>query len=122
MGVRLDGSAKGNIKERISSSEWVKYEDSCWGFLQKQIFLQKPLVIVVFGEDNRSDLMTNKRLGSNWTQTLQYTFESDRKSHSAFVTFVDHPHSLIRNTAKDAARIEVKRIRELYESQAQGNR
>ena len=122
MGVRLDGSAKGNIEERISSSEWVKYEDSCWGFLQKQIFLQKPLVIVVFGEDNRSDLMTNKRLGSNWTQTLQYTFESDRKSHSAFVTFVDHPHSLIRNTAKDAARIEVKRIRELYESQAQGNR
>ncbi|MFZ1085887.1 MAG: hypothetical protein WAN35_13060 [Terracidiphilus sp.] len=115
MGIRLDGSAKGNVRERISSSDWVKFEDSCWCFLQKQIFLQRPLVIVVFGEDNRYDLLTDKRFGTKWSQTLQHTFTSDGDTHPAFVTFADHPHSLIRNTAKDAARLEVKRIRELYE-------
>jgi hypothetical protein len=122
MGVRIDGSAKGNVKERISTSEWAGYEGSCWRFLQKQILLQKPLVIVVFGEDNRSDLLTDIRLGRKWAQTLQCTFESCGDRHSASVTFADHPHSLIRNTAKDAARLEVKRIRGLYESQTQRDR
>jgi len=117
MGVRLEGSAKGNVRERISMPEWVKYEDTCWGFLQRQVLLQKPLVIVVFGEDNRSDLLTDKRLGRKWTQTIQHTFESDGDRHTASITFADHPHSLISNVAKNAARTEVKRIRALYESQ-----
>ena len=51
MGVRLEGSAKGNVRERISMPEWVKYEDTCWGFLQRQVLLQKPLVIALSTAD-----------------------------------------------------------------------
>jgi hypothetical protein len=117
MGIRLDGSAKGNIKDRVSEAEWVKYEDSCWKFLHKQVFLQMPLIIVVFGDDNRSDLLSEKRLGRKWAGTLlEHTFEYGGSRHSACVTFVDHPHSLIRHTAKEAARLEVKRIRDLFYS------
>ena len=116
IGVRIDGSAKGNLKERVSPSAWATYERSCWRFLQKQVLLQKPLVIVVFGEDNRSDLLTENRLGQRWSQTLVHAFESDGEPHTATVTFVNHPHSLIRNTAKESARLEVKRIRDLYDS------
>jgi hypothetical protein len=116
MGVRIDGSAKGNIKARIAAPDWKRYEDSCWKFFVMQVLLQLPSVIVVFGEDNRSDLMTDIRLGKGWAQTLEHTFESGGNRHTATVTFAAHPHSLIRHTAKDEARLEVKRIRALYDS------
>jgi hypothetical protein len=50
---------------------------------------------------------------------LSYALKEEISCRSTSVTFADHPHSLIRNTAKDAARGEVKRIIELYESQTQ---
>ena len=118
MGVRIDGSAMKNVRERISTADWPKYETSCWNFLQKQVVLQQPRVIVVFGEPNQLDLLIDKRLGRKWSQTL--------KTHLSFAMETVIPgirsisplisHSLIRNTAKEAARAErwVKRIRELY--------
>jgi hypothetical protein len=116
MGIRSDGSAKGSMKERVAAAEWSKYEQSCWSFLQKQVLLQRPRVIVVFGEDNRSDLTVGGRFGKNWSCNFKHIFATDGVRHSAMVTFTNHPHSLIRKTAKDVARIEVQRIRELYQS------
>jgi hypothetical protein len=41
MGLREDGSAKGNIKLRIAATDWNLFESSCWDFLQGQVLLQK---------------------------------------------------------------------------------
>jgi hypothetical protein len=114
MGLREDGSAKGNIKLRIAATDWNLFESSCWDFLQEQVLLQKPRVIVVFGTDNQLDLMAKGRFGTNSSRSFPHAFEAWDTSHSALVTFADHPHSLIRETAKHAARIEVKRIINLY--------
>ncbi len=118
MGVRTVGPATGNVRKGISKTDWAKYEASCWLFLQSQVLLQQPLVIVVFGKDNRNDLRADDRLGSKRVQTLHHVFQSGHFSHSVAVTFADHPFSLISEVAKDRARLEVKRIRELYESKA----
>jgi hypothetical protein len=122
MGVRVDGSAKGNVKERLSVSEWAEYELSCWMFLQRRILLQRPLVVIVFGGDNSSGLLADGRLGKNGSQALQRTFEAGGNGHSSTATFTGHPHSSIGNAAKATARLEVKRIGELYELQAERNR
>src|SRR6202012_1670706 len=37
MGVRMDGSAKGDVSERMSRETWISYEMSCWNFLCFQI-------------------------------------------------------------------------------------
>ncbi len=118
MGARDDGLAKGNIKDRFPLSAWLAYETSCWDFLHQQVLLQKPLVIVVFGGDNRSDLCVDARLGVSWNEDLRYTFRFCSKTHSAVITFENHPHSLITQTAKEAARRNLRRIRDLYFAEA----
>jgi hypothetical protein len=122
MGVRTDGPSEGNIKDYVSTSEWVKFEDSCWRFLQKQVLLMKPLLIVVFGTPNKEDLLLEGRLGKELKSTLRYIFMSNGESHTSEVTFSQHPAWGRGEKKKDVLRLEVKRIRELYESYAQRNR
>jgi hypothetical protein len=79
MGVRVDGSAKGDLRERLSPTEWNVFEAACWKFLQKQIRDADPRLIVVFGADNLRDLSRGDRLGPG----------------SKFVLYAPHPHSAI---------------------------
>jgi hypothetical protein len=122
MGVRKEKPSTKNVKKRISPDDWLKYENSCWDFLQKQVLLQKPRLIVIFGArqdfraDNQVDLLTDHRLGRGKRQTMIHDFVSGGKKHTTKVTFTEHPFSLISEVAKDKARLEVKRIRELYDS------
>jgi hypothetical protein len=125
MGVRKDRPSTGNMKKRISHEEWVKYEDSCWCFLQRQVLLQKPRLIVIFGRnkqfraDNQVDLLTDRRLGRKRDQTFCHTFRSEGVPQTTSVTFADHPFSLISDISKGKARLDVSRIRNFYDSQAQ---
>jgi hypothetical protein len=64
MGLRVDGSAKGDIRNRLSSEVWTEYERHCWQFLLSQIAEFRPDAILVFGSDNRRDLNKENRLGS----------------------------------------------------------
>src|SRR6185437_10673008 len=114
MGVRLCGPATGNVRECMSIENWFTFEASCWNFLQKQVLMQKPLVIVVLGGDNRCDLAAETRLGKNGTEPFQHIFESEGELHEASIYFADHPHSLIRATAKQAAEKETEKIRACY--------
>src|ERR1700722_13566952 len=93
MGLREDGSAKGNVMLRIPPKDWEAFEHSCWVFLHLQVLLQKPRVIVVFGGDNKSDLMVKGRFGLSRERSFRHLFEAGGKSHLAVVTFADHPHS-----------------------------
>lgn len=79
MGVRVDGSAKGDLRQRLSAREWEDFEAACWGFLQKQIAETNPRLVVVFGADNMRDLSTSERLGTA----------------SESVIYAPHPHSAI---------------------------
>jgi hypothetical protein len=79
MGVRVDGSAKGDLRERLSPTEWGVFEGACWRFLQKQIEDTDPRLIVVFGADNLRDLSKVERLGAA----------------SRSVLYAPHPHSAI---------------------------
>jgi len=82
MGVRKEKPSTGNVKNRISPNEWLKYEDSCWKFLQKQVLLQRPRLIVIFGMNkqfraaNQVDLLTDHRLGTGKKQTLELLAKS----------------------------------------------
>jgi uracil-DNA glycosylase len=79
MGVRVAGSAKGNVSEGITPGDWIRFEESCWEFLKEQIAISKPSVIVVFGDDNRRDLDKSNRLRSSRIPVL----------------YGPHPHSAI---------------------------
>jgi hypothetical protein len=125
MGVRKEEPSTGNVKNRILPDEWLTYEDSCWKFLQKQVLLQRPRLIVIFGMNkqfraaNQVDLFTDHRLGRGRRQTLIHDFASGGKKYTTKVTFTEHPFSLISEIAKVKARLEVKRIKELYNSMKQ---
>jgi hypothetical protein len=125
MGVRWDGPSTGNVKDRISPEKWLNYEDSCWHFLQKQVLLQKPRIIVIFGRTkqfraaNQVDLLADNRLGRRRDQNFCHTFRSEDVPHKTTVTFADHPFSLISVASKSKARLEVSQIRNFYESQTQ---
>jgi len=114
MGVRLCGPTTGNVRECMSTENWSKFEASCWNFLQKQVILQKPLVIVVFGGDNRYDLAAATRLGRNGKEPFQHIFVKEGEHHEASIYYADHPHSLIRASAKQAAQKETEKIRAFY--------
>jgi hypothetical protein len=79
MGVRVDGSAKGDVSSRMSADEWSGFEQSCWGFLERQLAEASPSLILVFGADNRRDLDRPTRLGGI----------------PADVLYGPHPHSAI---------------------------
>jgi hypothetical protein len=114
MGVRICGSAVGTVKNCIVSEDWIKFETSCWNFLQKQVLLQKPLVILVLGGDNRRDLAAPGRLGGNEVEPFRRTFVAEGKLHEASIFYTDHPHSLIKATAKESVHKETEKIRAFY--------
>lgn len=116
IGVRKTGSSKGNIKNKLSASEWQEFERYCWDFLQEQVLLQRPLLVVIFGGDNRRDLTLPNRLGSVQGSELKHIFGRNGEHHSAVVTFADHPHSLIRECCKDVAREFAMQLRHRYET------
>ena len=96
MGVRVDGSAKGDLRERLSAHEWGIFEPACWRFLQKQIVDSKPKLVVIFGSDNFRDLSKPDRLGPA----------------SPSVLYAPHPHSAIGEKNARVHRdvcIEIKR-------------
>jgi hypothetical protein len=116
MGVRKNGSATGNIKDQIDPLVWPSFEGCCWQILQAQVMLQRPRVIVVFGRFNREDLTIPDRFGLPATDPFTFTFQDEESEHRALVTFADHPHSLIPNSSKEAARIKGREIKALYEA------
>jgi hypothetical protein len=79
MGIRMDGSALGDVSERISKEDWLLYESSCWSFLSFQIEQFNPHVLLVCGKDNRRDLDREGRL----------------KFFGVDVVYGQHPHSAI---------------------------
>ena len=117
MGVRNEGSSVGNVKARISLSDWVVFEGFCWRFLQAQVLLQKPRLLVVLGGDNRGDLTVNGRFGHVSGTHLRHTFKTEDGQHCVLVTFVDHPHSLIPKARQEDARRAAKRLKQIYEGE-----
>jgi hypothetical protein len=119
LGVRNDGSAVGNIRKQITDSEWEIFEPYCFDFLNHQVVLQRPKLIVVFGAFNRDDLQRAERLGVVNLDFSNKTFEDENDSHRAAITYAEHPHSLIAEASKVEARRKVARIREWYERELQ---
>ena len=119
LGVRIGVGAVGNIRDQVEPVAWSKFERYCWMFLQRQVLLQRPKLVVVLGQFNREDMESSHRLGVHDTEFFQHTFLLGMDSHTAMVTYSDHPHSLIAKSAKERAREHVKRMRAVYE---QGNR
>jgi hypothetical protein len=117
VGVRKNGSSVGNIKDKISASEWLLFEEDCWRFLNAQVLLQRPRLVVVFGGDNRADLTAADRLGSASDAKRRHTFAHEGGYHTVVVAFADHPHSLIPKVKQNAARVLAQELREVYESE-----
>lgn len=101
MGVRKDGSSKGDVSSRMSQQEWDSFEESCWGLLEKQISLQSPKVIVVFGDDNQRDLNRKTRLGTLRSSCLS-------------IVYSKHPHSAIGERNQIVHRQQCATIRSLW--------
>jgi hypothetical protein len=110
MGVRKDGSAEGNIAERIDLLAWIKYESACWGFLQQQVLFQRPKVIVIFGPYNRDDLQRSNRLGVLSDAFEPKSFQYKEVEHSSLVTLADHPRSLTNPICRARALQKVEAI------------
>jgi hypothetical protein len=121
LGVRKNRSSKGNIKSKVASSDWNSFEAYCWKFLQAQVLLQRPRLIVVLGGDNRDDLTSEDRLGQVSDNGLRHSFANGDGTHSVLVTFADHPHSLIPKTRQDVARKIAERLRNLYQSEVESH-
>ena len=116
LGVRKSGPARGNIKDKILASEWPQYKKYCWAFLQAQVLLQRPRIVVVLGKDNRADLCVSDRLGSRTIEPFRFKFRSKGNEHEGIITFADHPHSLIPRIRQDAVRITARQLKALYEN------
>jgi hypothetical protein len=95
MGVRVDGSAKGDLSERLTTKEWRVFEAACWEFLQMQIAEIKPRLVVVFGADNQRDLIRKDRLGQP----------------SRTVLYAPHPHSAIGERNAEPHRLVCSEIK-----------
>jgi hypothetical protein len=117
MGVRKSGSSKGNIAKRTLPDEWQSFESPCCRFLQSQVLLQRPLVLVILGRYNRDDLSTVDRLVQNPAKVIRHTFSEGAEEHTAVVTFADHPHSLIPGSRREEARGVALEIGSLFEKE-----
>ena len=95
MGVRVDGSAKGDLSARMTNEEWKAFEESCWVFLQRQIQTFEPDLILVFGSDNRRDLDQSLPLRQIGTP----------------MEFGPHPHSAIGSKNQEPHLEVCRRIR-----------
>ena len=114
MGVRNDGQSVGNVKARIDPSDWEAFEGFCWRFLQAQVLLQRPLLLVVLGGDNLADLTVPDRLGQVSSTDLRHSFQTEAGQYSVLVSFADHPHSLISKARQEDARKIADRLKLLY--------
>jgi hypothetical protein len=115
VGVRTEGSAEGNVKGRIEQPAWDAFESDCWSFLQSQVLLQRPLLVIVCGRDNRADLTVRGRFGATSCEELRHTFKTEAGEHSAPVVFGWHPNYLKGYAKQAAGREAVMRMRRLYE-------
>src|SRR5258706_4640934 len=104
MGLRKSGSSKGNIARKMSVEEWMSFEGYCWKFLQSQVLLHRPLVLVILGGDNKADLSPANRLGLASATQRHHTFSTGSDEHTALVTVADHAHSLIPKSRQEDAR------------------
>jgi hypothetical protein len=118
LGVRKNGSAMGNIKKTIDPIEWESYEAYCWDFLQWQVLLQRPRLVLVLGIPNRQDLTVSNRLGKKFDGEVRHTFGNDEGEHTAVVAVMDHPHSLIPRVRQAAARTRIQAMRQIYERES----
>lgn len=118
LGVRKQGPSTGNVKKRIDSLEWNAFESHCWRFLQAQVLLQRPRIVIILGADNKSDLELQDRLGHIPHSGLRYKFQTeDGYYHSAVVVAADHPFSLISKASQSSAIIACERFRRLYKGE-----
>lgn len=95
LGLRVKPPSTGNIENRFFADDWISYERKAWDFLQEQVLVQQPQVIVVLGKHNLKDLSTPERfrnhdLGDFFTHTF---VNSTNNKHTAKITFADHPYS-----------------------------
>jgi hypothetical protein len=104
MGVRVNGSAKGNVAPSMDPQSWLRYEATCWDFFLKQVELQKPALIIIFGDDNQIDLSRASRIGSPLKaipfadgegSLCDHMFQLKSGPHTARIHFLKHPHSAI---------------------------
>jgi hypothetical protein len=102
LGARKASPSIGNVKDRISPTAWKPYEAYCWRFLQAQVLLQRPRLVIVLGAFNREDLQLPNRLGA--ATNVRYIFQDGQDQHSALIAFAHHPYSLIPNSRKLQAR------------------
>ena len=116
IGVRKTKPSRGDVKDRLSASEWQEFERYCWDFMQEQVLLQRPRLVVIFGGDNLRDLTLPNRLGLVQGSELKHIFGSNGEHHSAVVTFADHPYSLIPEPRKGLAREFAMQLRLRYEA------
>ena len=114
LGVRRGGSSEGNIEDLVSASDWISFEEYCWGFLQAQVLLQRPRLIIIFGGDNRTDLTSEKRLGYVSGDGIRHSFTDGEEEHSVFVSFQHHPSSLRSKNMQAAARVIAEQLKEIY--------
>ena len=89
IGARLSGPATGDLRDSVSSEEWLTYEDFCWRFLCRAVLLQRPRRIVVYGANNARDLRRVGRL-----EGPRHTFRYAAEEHTAEILYAPHPSSL----------------------------
>ncbi|SRR6266851_1868479 len=118
LGVRKSGSAMGNVKKHIDPREWEPYERHCWNFLQSQVLLQRPRLVLVLGVPNRQDLTTASRFGKNFSEEVRHTFRDDEGQHTAVVALLDHPHSLIPRARQAVVLTRLQAMRRVYERES----
>jgi hypothetical protein len=119
LGVRRDGSSVGNIRDLVSASDWISFEEYCWGFLQAQVLLQRPRLIIIFGGDNRTDLTSEERFGYVSDDGIRHSFTDGEDEHSALVKLEDHPSYLRSRDTQAAARVIAEQLKEIYQREAQ---
>jgi hypothetical protein len=117
LGVRRNGSAVGNIRKQMKPSEWISFEAYCWQFMQAQVLLQRPRLVVVLGADNRHDLLREERLGLALSKDLRHVFEYEEEKHAVLVAFADHPHSFISRPRRETARKIAEQLKQRYQSE-----
>ena len=110
LGIRRDGSAVGNLRDGIEPRSWGKYEGQCWAFLQRQVLLQRPKLIVVLGKPNRIDLERENRFGIHAVDFFEHTFVVDQETHGALVVYADHPHSFTNPIVKKRALLKLQSL------------
>lgn len=112
VGLRADGSAVGNVDERLSEFEREKYEIFCWEFLHAQVLTQRPRIILVMGDDNQMVLNAENRFGPALTRGQSFTFTWEGATHEARLREGDHPMSFLNQTVLARGTERLKQLKQ----------